>query len=49
MGLGILRAVKMTSIVGKRFLHLGRKNGNKGIAARVSPYYQLIIYIIYVT
>ena len=38
MGLGILRAVKMTSIVGKRFLHIGRKNGNKGIAARVSPY-----------
>ena len=38
MGLGISHVVKFTSIVGKRFLYIGRKNGNKGIATRVSPY-----------
>jgi len=38
MGFGFLRAVKLTSIVGKRFLHIRRNSGNKGIAARVSPY-----------
>lgn len=38
MGLGILRAVKMTSIVGKRFLHIGGANSNKSITVRMSPY-----------
>ena len=38
MGLGISHVVKMTSIVGKRFLYIGRKHGNKAISARVSPY-----------
>ena len=30
--------VKMTSIIGKRFLYIGRKYGNKSISARVAPY-----------
>tara|TARA_R110000782_G_scaffold52310_3_gene112296 strand:+ start:1775 stop:2026 length:252 start_codon:yes stop_codon:yes gene_type:complete len=38
MGIGILRVVKMTSIVGKRFLYIGRKHGNRAVSARVSPY-----------
>ena len=38
MGIGILRVVKMTSIVGKRFLYIGRKHGNRTVSARVSPY-----------
>jgi hypothetical protein len=38
MGLGISHVVKMTSIVGKRFLYIGRKHGNKAISARVAPY-----------
>jgi len=38
MGLGISHVVKMTSIIGKRFLYIGRKYGNKSISARVAPY-----------
>jgi hypothetical protein len=38
MGLGISHVVKFTSIVGKRFLYIGRKHGSKAISARVSPY-----------
>ena len=38
MGLAISSVMKMTSIVGKRFLYIGRKHGNKSISARVSPY-----------
>ena len=38
MGLGISHVVKMTSIIGKRFLYIGRKSGNKSISARVAPY-----------
>ncbi len=38
MGLGIIRMVKMTSIVGKRFLHIGGANSNKSITVRMSPY-----------
>ena len=38
MGFSIGRLLKITSIVGRRFLHLGRKQSNKSVAARVSPY-----------
>ena len=38
MGLAISSVMKMTSIVGKRFLYIGRKCGNNSISARVSPY-----------
>jgi hypothetical protein len=38
MGIGILRLVKMTTIVGKRFLYIGRTRGNRSVSARVSPY-----------
>ena len=38
MGIGILRMVKMSAIVGKRFLYMGKKHGNKAVSARVSPY-----------
>lgn len=38
MGFGFLRVVKMSTIVGKRFLYIGRQHGKKAISTRVSPY-----------
>ncbi|MAT63915.1 MAG: hypothetical protein CL881_08985 [Dehalococcoidia bacterium] len=43
MGIGILRLAKMSTIIGKRFLYIGKKHGNKTISARVSPYIVEII------
>ena len=43
MGIGILRLAKMSTIIGKRFLYIGKTHGNKTISARVSPYIVEII------